>query len=508
MAKTTKPNEPTLEELRKIIREEEARAKKAAGVKKTTVTQRAKDHKALLQELKDARANAPKPLIKDGKILNKKTGEYEKPKKKKLTPKEQKVFDKAKAKAQAKFDAQLAEKKGTSKKETAKKPTAKKPTAKKPAAKKPVAKKPTAKKPAAKKPVAKKSNAKVRKYIKKAAKVDTKPKTPKKLTTNLTQSLKNSRPKPTAKPKVKITAKALAKQKAKAEAELQRKIKAKVKEKKAAYQAQKGSSKPSIKRDNPQVKRTNPDVKRNAAKQKPNLVIENKTQTPKTQKRPNEKIEIKRSNPSVKRTNPDVKRTTPNIQRPNKAKNLNVPKKPDTIGPAGERHGRPEPKPKDNSNVKKFVKGAAKRAAGVAGLLLHSEKLGVGSDKPTGEIWEGAKELTQAEADAYLNKVKALPPAKDGTPRHEMTLKGNTSFGAAFKAARKAGKQTFKWQGKSYSTATKDDVKKSKSKDLREHLNKKEGKKPTSFGSAFAAAKKAGKKTFEFNGKKYSTKTK
>jgi len=489
MAKTTKPNEPTLEELRKIIREEEARAKKAAGVKKTTVTQRAKDHKTLLKELKESRANAPKPLIKDGKVLNKKTGEYEKPSKKKLTAKEQKTFDKAKAKAQAKFDAQVAEKK-----ETAKKPTAKKPTAKKP----------TVKKPVAKKPVAKKSNAKVRKYIKKAAKVDTKPKTPKKLTTNLTQSLKNSRPKPTAKPKVKITAKALAKQKAKAEAELQRKIKAKVQEKKAAYQAQKGSSKPSIKRDNPQVKRTNPDVKRNAAKQKPNLVIDNKTQTPKTQKRPNEKIEIKRSNPSVKRTNPsvkrtnpDVKRTAPNIQRPNKAKNLNVPKKPDTIGPAGERHGRPNPKPKGNSNVKKFVKGAAKRAVGVAGLLLHSEKLGVGSDKPTGEIWKGAKELTQAEADAYLKKVKPLPPAK-----------GNTSFGAAFKAARKEGKQTFKWQGKSYSTATKDDVKKSKSKDLREHLNKKEGKKPTSFGSAFAAAKKAGKKTFEFNGKKYSTKTK
>jgi len=435
MAKTTKPNEPTLEELRKIIREEEARAKRAAGVKKTTVTQRAKDHKALLKELKEARANAPKPLIKDGKVLNKKTGEYEKPSKKKLTAKEQKAFDKAKTKAKAKLDAQVAEKTTAAKKETTKKPTAKKPTAKKPTVKK-----------------------------------------------------------PTAKPKVKITAKALAEQKAKAEAELQRKIKAKVKEKKAAYQAQKGSSKPSIKRDNPQVKRTNPDVKRNAAKQKPNLVIENKTQTPKTQKRPNEKIEIKRSNPSVKRTNPDVKRTTPNKQRPNKAKNLNVPKKPDTIGPAGERHGRPKPKPKDNSNVKKFVKGAAKRAAGVAGLLLHSEKLGGGLDtKP-------AKDLHKS--------VKPLPPAKDGTPRHEMTLKGDTSFGAAFKAARKAGKQTFKWQGKSYSTATKDDVKKSKSKDLREHLNKKEGKKPTSFGSAFAAAKKAGKKTFEFNGKKYSTKTK
>lgn len=432
MAKTTKPNEPTLEELRKIIREEEARAKKAAGVKKTTVTQRAKDHKALLKELKEARANAPKPLIKDGKVLNKKTGEYEKPSKKKLTAKEQKAFDKAKTKAKAKLDAQVAEKTTAAKKETAKKPTAKKPTVKK----------------------------------------------------------------PTAKPKVKITAKALAEQKAKAEAELQRKIKAKVKEKKAAYQAQKGSSKPSIKRDNPQVKRTNPDVKRNAAKQKPNLVIENKTQTPKTQKRPNEKIEIKRSNPSVKRTNPDVKRTTPNKQRPNKAKNLNVPKKPDTIGPAGERHGRPNPKPKANSDVKKFVKGAAKRAAGVAGLLLHSEKLGDGS----GPVARVSKDLHES--------VKPLPPAKDGTPRHEMTLKGNTSFGAAFKAARKAGKQTFKWQGKSYSTATKDDVKKSKSKDLREHLNKKEGKKPTSFGSAFAAAKKAGKKTFEFNGKKYSTKTK
>jgi len=85
-----------------------------------------------------------------------------------------------------------------------------------------------------------------------------------------------------------------------------------------------------------------------------------------------------------------------------------------------------------------------------------------------------------------------------------------SSFGAAFRKAKDAGQKIFTWPkgGKSYSTATKDDVKKSGSKDLRGHLNAKSGKKATSFGTAFKAAKKEGKKTFKFNGKSYSTKTK
>ncbi|QIX20601.1 hypothetical protein [Agrobacterium pusense] len=36
------------------------------------------------------------------------------------------------------------------------------------------------------------------------------------------------------------------------------------------------------------------------------------------------------------------------------------------------------------------------------------------------------------------------------------------SFGDAFKAARSAGKTTFKWQGKSYHTKTKDEMEKTK----------------------------------------------
>ena len=36
------------------------------------------------------------------------------------------------------------------------------------------------------------------------------------------------------------------------------------------------------------------------------------------------------------------------------------------------------------------------------------------------------------------------------------------SFGDAFKAARSAGKTTFKWQGKSYHTKTKDEMEKNK----------------------------------------------
>jgi len=77
-------------------------------------------------------------------------------------------------------------------------------------------------------------------------------------------------------------------------------------------------------------------------------------------------------------------------------------------------------------------------------------------------------------------KPKPTQAATSTTDKKDTGKKKSTtvsSFGAAFKKARKAGKSKFSWNGKSYSTATKDEVKKSGSKNLREHLNKQNKKK-------------------------------
>jgi len=175
------------------------------------------------------------------------------------------------------------------------------------------------------------------------------------------------------------------------------------------------------------------------------------------------------------------------------------------VGPAGERHGSSKTSTSLKGSIKNILK-FGKSALNPLLIALQSEKLGGGTDmidpKNPPKLYSGFKAAEVAKKVAPAKKKKKEEPAKKkaATP--------TTSFGAAFKAAKKAGESKFKWNGKSYSTATKDDVKKSKSKDLRQHLNKAEGKKPTSFGDAFKAAKKAGKATFNFKGKVYSTKTK
>ena len=75
---------------------------------------------------------------------------------------------------------------------------------------------------------------------------------------------------------------------------------------------------------------------------------------------------------------------------------------------------------------------------------------------------------------AYIKLFSGFKPTEDKKTAAKKTTT-TSSFGAAFKKARKEGLSTFTWPadgGKSYSTATKDDVKKSGSKNLREHLNK------------------------------------
>jgi len=174
------------------------------------------------------------------------------------------------------------------------------------------------------------------------------------------------------------------------------------------------------------------------------------------------------------------------------------------IGPAGERHG--------SSKVSTGYKGVAKSilklgksALNPLLIALQSQELGGGKDmidpKNPPKLYSGFK-----KKEAPAKKKAPTKKKKEASTKKASTT--SSSFGAEFKKAKKAGKSKFSWNGKSYSTATKDDVKKSNSKDLRQHLNKAEGKTPTTFGDAFKAAKKAGKSTFNFKGKVYSTKTK
>lgn len=80
----------------------------------------------------------------------------------------------------------------------------------------------------------------------------------------------------------------------------------------------------------------------------------------------------------------------------------------------------------------------------------------------------------QSAADRLLG----IPMKKDGGKISE--------FEKAFASARKEGKKTFDYSGKSYTTEVR-------------------GEKKKNFGDAFAEARKAGKKTFDFGGKSYST---
>jgi len=92
-------------------------------------------------------------------------------------------------------------------------------------------------------------------------------------------------------------------------------------------------------------------------------------------------------------------------------------------------------------------------------------KAGFGTKKKKAVV----KKKAETTAEKPTSKVTSTAKKKDTTKKKATTT---SSFGTAFKTARKAGKSKFSWNGKSYSTATKDDVKASGSKDLREHLNK------------------------------------
>ena len=176
------------------------------------------------------------------------------------------------------------------------------------------------------------------------------------------------------------------------------------------------------------------------------------------------------------------------------------------IGSAGERHGSSKP-PFNYTSILKNIFKIGKSTLSPLLIALRSEELGKGSDIVPAKLASVIKKTDPPVKKTDPPVKKTDPPVKS-EDKAEPAKTSSTSFKEEFAKNRAAGKPNFTWNGKSYSTATKDDVKKSGSKNLREHENKKQGKKATSFGTAFAAAKKEGAKTFSFNGKSYSTKTK
>ena len=363
---------------------------------------------------------------------------------------------------------------------TAKKPEAKKPEAKKPEAKKPEAKKPEAKKKVtAKKPVVKKKPKAKKKPPSKLAKslkaARGKPETPK-ATKALTRSLKDGRATPKPKPKA-------------APEKLKTSLKTSARSKPATPNSVKNKLLQSIKDS-----RAKPNTGKASVKAKPNTT------------------------PSKTSGNSKMKQSLRGARGKPLTPNAN------NVGPAGERIGgsskttiekggqRSKASTKGGRLAKvgkNLLKFAGPLAAISAGSALYDSVHPDKVKKRTGESKAGfgTKKTKPTTAQAATSSVASTTDKKGTGDKQTATT---SSFGAAFRKAKDAGQKIFTWPkgGKSYSTATKDDVKKSGSKDLRGHLNAKSGKKATSFGTAFKAAKKEGKKTFKFNGKSYSTKTK
>jgi len=86
-----------------------------------------------------------------------------------------------------------------------------------------------------------------------------------------------------------------------------------------------------------------------------------------------------------------------------------------------------------------------------------------------------AKRMKEADVEAGLEKIKA-PKIEESKPETKSVPQSTvSSFGQEFKRARMEGVDSFMFGGKSFSTATAEDVKASGSTSLREYLNKRLG---------------------------------
>jgi hypothetical protein len=222
----------------------------------------------------------------------------------------------------------------------------------------------------------------------------------------------------------------------------------------------------------------------------------------------NDKIRRKKVNTSrgkpPKKTKVDVRRTGgPKFGAGNKTATDKPPAKPtvkpkvkassSNVGPAGDRISpqRTKVPSKLLSRLATVGKGAA-RFAGPAGLAITGASLlaslipentkggGIGGRKGqagyTGVDPKKAKNKDKTGAATATSVTNASQTSSESTQGASSSSQ-SSSFGAAFKKAKASGVSKFSWNGKSYSTATKDEVKKSGSKNLREHLNKQNKKK-------------------------------
>jgi len=213
----------------------------------------------------------------------------------------------------------------------------------------------------------------------------------------------------------------------------------------------------------------------------------------------NDKIRRKKVNTSrgkpPKKTKVDVRRTGgPKFGAGNKTATDKPKVKPkvkassSTVGPAGDRISpqRTKVPSKLLGRLATVGKGAA-RFAGPAGLAITAASLlaslipentkggGIGGRKGqagyTGVDPKKAKNKAKTGAATAISVDNASQTSSESTQGASSNSQ-SSSFGAAFKKAKASGVSKFSWNGKSYSTATKDEVKKSGSKNLREHLNR------------------------------------
>ena len=102
------------------------------------------------------------------------------------------------------------------------------------------------------------------------------------------------------------------------------------------------------------------------------------------------------------------------------------------------------------------------------------DRLMSGSNKVKERAEEKAK--SKFDSDVKMARAKSKFQEKANSSNSPAKPKGESkpnTFKSAFSSARKAGKGTFMYQGKSYSTVTKDDINKSPYKTLKEYLNAK-----------------------------------
>ena len=231
--------------------------------------------------------------------------------------------------------------------------------------------------------------------------------------------------------------------------------------------------------EKPEAKK--PEAKKTEAKK---LSAESKPST-------NDKIRRKKVNTSrgkpPKKTKVDVRRTGgPKFGAGNKTATDKPPAKPtvkpkvkassSTVGPAGDRispQSKKVPSKLMNKvlSVGKNVVGGPVGALGAAATLynmVHPDKV----KERTGpsKAGFGTKKTTPKTTQAVTSTDVKKDTGKKDTGKKEATTA--SSFGTAFRKAKDDGLKVFPWNGKSYSTATKDEVKKSGSKNLREHLNR------------------------------------